>query len=87
MEEKLNNLLSRYKGQSFDFALEIEKEGKTLPQHLTALFEAEMASKVRKEKESYINTLEQLVLVWNNNVLMGKLQSMRDQLEEENKGQ
>ena len=81
MEDRIKEILEAYKGQTVEFALEFEKEGGTLPQQLAKLYLSEMANQVKEEKMKFINELEQLVLVWNNNVLMGKLQAKRDEVE------
>ena len=81
MEEKITEIISKYKGQSIDFALEFEKSGGNLPKQLADLFVSEMANQIKQEKFKFINDLEQLILVWNNNVLMGKLQAKRDEIE------
>lgn len=85
MIDEITKVLQKYQGQQVEFAIEFEKEGGTLPQQLAKLFEREHQKMSRNDKEKYINELEQMVLVWNNNVIMSKLKEMRDKLEEEAK--
>lgn len=85
MEAKVIEILQRYGGQQVEFAITFEKTGGTLPQQLVKLFESEYKQVVRKEKDKFINELEQMILVFNNNVVMSKLSAMRDKIEEEAK--
>lgn len=85
IEEKIIEILQKYGGQQVEFAITFEKSGGTLPQQLAKLFIAETKQEIRKEKEKFINELEQMVLVWNNNVIMSKLTAMREQIEQESK--
>lgn len=84
MEDSIKKVLEQYKGQTIEFALEFEKSEGTLSQQLAKVFVLEMANKVKQEKLKFINELEQMVLVWNNVVLLGKLTAKREKLDEEN---
>ena len=85
LEEKIIEVLRHYGGQQVYFAITFEKSGGTLPKQLVTLFESEFKQAIRKEKDKFINELEQMVLVWNNVVLMGKLTAFREQIEQEAK--
>ena len=86
MEAKIIEILQKYAGQQVEFAITFEKTGGTLPQQLVKVFESEYKQAIREEKEKFIGELEQLILVWNNNVLMSKLQAKREEIEKESNG-
>lgn len=85
MEEHIIEILRKYQGQQVEFAITFEKSGGTLPQQLIKLFEEEYQRTLRKEKEKFINELEQMILVYNNVVLLSHLKELRDNLEKESK--
>lgn len=83
MQDRIRAICLGYQGKQVEFAVDFEQSGGTLVQQLEKLFQEEYKQVVRKEKEKFINDLEQLILVYNNNVLMSHLQGMRDQIEKE----
>lgn len=85
MLDKITEIVAKFKGNDIEFALTFGGNGGTLPEQLETLFLEETKQLVRKEKEKIINDLEQHILVWNNNVLMGKLAALRVKIEEESR--